>query len=106
MTVAIIALSGRTLAAAARRAGVACDVIDLFGDLDTRALARRWILGEGTLETGFAVAPLLRSIAALGPSRIAYGAGFEDAPDLLARIGEIAPLIGNPPEVVAAVKDP
>ncbi|MDB5408532.1 MAG: hypothetical protein JWL84_3444 [Rhodospirillales bacterium] len=37
---------------------------------------------------------------------IVYGAGFEEALDLLHELARNAPLLGNPPEVVAAVKDP
>jgi predicted ATP-grasp superfamily ATP-dependent carboligase len=106
MTVAIVALSGRALAAAARHAGVACDVIDLFGDSDTRALASRWVAGEGTPAEGLVAAPLLATLAEMRPSGIVTGAGFESDPTLLAGMAEIAPLLGNSPDVVAAVKDP
>jgi predicted ATP-grasp superfamily ATP-dependent carboligase len=106
VTIAVVALSGRALAAAARRAGDACHVIDFFADDDTRALAQSCTRIESPLADGFAAAPLREALSRLGPSGIVYGAGFEVDPTLLRAMRDVAPLLGNPPETVAAVKHP
>jgi predicted ATP-grasp superfamily ATP-dependent carboligase len=107
MPILILALSGRALAQAARRAGADVIVVDLFGDVDTRALAP-WYRLPGSLEEGIDGAELLALVRALGEriDGIVYGAGFETDPMLLGELARVAPLIGNTREVVAAVKDP
>lgn len=111
-SVLIAALSGRAAAASAARAGFAPLVADLFGDDDLRGLASASRRVAGDLARGFDEDSLLAALCNLGkaagdaPIGFVYGAGFEDRPGLLARIGERWPLIGNSPETVAAVKDP
>jgi len=111
----IVALSGRALAAAARRAGCRTLVLDLFGDRDTRRLAWRSLRVSGGLARGFDEASLLAGAARLRAEAaregfevagLIYGAGFEDRPEVLARLGQRVRLLGNAPEVVAQVKDP
>ena len=110
--VLIAALSGRALAAAARRAGYRPLVADLFQDLDTRRHAARSVLIGGGLGAGLgepAVTAALDRLAAaeaVPPAGFVYGAGFEDRPALLRRIAARTALLGNPPEVVARLKDP
>jgi predicted ATP-grasp superfamily ATP-dependent carboligase len=106
MPILVVALSARALALAAHRAGAAITAADFFGDLDTRALAP-WISLPGDLERGIdrARLPEIRS-AAGGIAGIVYGAGFEQDPGLLHDLSAMAPLIGNPPDTVALVKDP
>lgn len=107
MAILVAALSGRALAAAARRTGETVMVADLFGDEDTRALAP-WTRLPGDLASGVRRDGLREIADALpGPvDGIVYGAGFEQAPDLLHELSRRAPLLGNPPEVVTAVKEP
>ena len=108
----IAAFSGRAAAMAARRAGFAPLVADLFADADTSAIAAGIRRVSGDVETGFDDDALLSALGALTdeavepPVGLVYGAGFEDRPALLARIAERWPLLGNRPEVVAAVKEP
>jgi predicted ATP-grasp superfamily ATP-dependent carboligase len=108
----ILALSGRALAAAARRARDPAFVIDGFADLDTAqaALACRRVplTADGLLGGGLAPEPLLAAVARWRrrAGGIVYGAGFEHAPALLAALAKLLPLIGNGPELVARVKDP
>lgn len=103
----VAALSGRALAAAARRAGERALVLDLFADEDTRRSAERCITlpPDGP---GFERQALLAAVEALAPSArgLVYGAGFEHDPPLLAALGKRVRLLGNSPETVAAVKDP
>lgn len=101
----IVAVSGRALAAAARRAGTAPLVLDLFNDLDTRALASR-SAACGSLAKGFDAEALLAAARAEPGLPLVYGSGFEARPGLLARLAEGRTLFGNPPETVARIKDP
>jgi predicted ATP-grasp superfamily ATP-dependent carboligase len=113
--VLIAALSGRALAAAARRAGWQPFVADLFGDQDTREIAACRVVAGG-LEAGFDGDSLIRAAERLVPTYAApsnaapvplvVGAGFEDRPALLARLAQGRRLLGNPPEVLASLKDP
>lgn len=107
MSILILALSGRALAQAARRAGADVIVADLFGDVDTRSLAP-WYRLPGSLEGGIGRDELLVLARALGGriDGIVYGTGFEADPTLLDELARLAPLIGNPAKVVAAIKDP
>lgn len=103
----IAAFSGRALAAAARRAGDDVEVADLYADLDTARYARAcWKLPGGArgFERDALIAAVERRAAAV--RGLVYGAGFEHDPDLLAALAARLPLLGNPPDVVAAVKDP
>lgn len=105
--IVVVALSARSLAAAARRAGLRPAAIDLFADADTRGLAAPCIrlpsaglrLDAGALLDALA-RPELRGLP------LVYGAGFEDDPALLARIAAGRPVLGNSADTVARVKDP
>lgn len=105
--VLIAGLSGRALAAAARQAGETVIVLDRYGDQDTRRLARACTVvpaGGHGLARGALLAAIRRLRGQV--QGLVYGGGFEADPALLGEIAEIMPILGNPPEVVAAVKDP
>lgn len=107
----IAAFSGRALAAAARRAGYAPLVADLFADEDTAGLAPASVRVEGSPAGGFDADGLLDGLDALArrhaaPVGLVYGAGFEARPALLAEIGRRWPVLGNAPDVLARLKDP
>ncbi len=109
--VLIAAFSGRALAAAARRAGYAPLVADLFADEDTRCLAADGSRVAGDLANGFEADSLLETLDRLGkyappPVGIVYGAGFETRPGLLSEIGGRWRILGNEPEVLARLKEP
>lgn len=108
--VLIAAASGRALAQSARRGGYLPLVADFFADQDTVAAAHDHVLIEGGLARGMSEDDLLAAFEALARSRQPIGAvcgtGFEDRPELLARIGERWRLLGNAPRIVARVKDP
>jgi uncharacterized protein len=107
----IVAVSGRALAASARRAGYVPLVADFFADADTRQIAHSCCKLDG-LKGGFqwkALAPTLEALVEAAPSPllgVVYGAGFEDRPALLSKIAERWPLLGNGPSVVTRVKAP
>ncbi len=61
-TLLIAAISGRALAAAARRAGYRPLVADLFRDIDTVALAERAVKLPGSLHDGIAGKALIPAL--------------------------------------------
>jgi NAD(P)-dependent dehydrogenase (short-subunit alcohol dehydrogenase family) len=79
----LVALSGRALAVAARRAGRRTVVADLFGDTDTRASAEASLVVEGDFDDGFDAAALLAAAERLAPASptarfgLVYGSGLE-----------------------------
>ena len=105
----MVAVSGRALAASARRAGFVPLVADFFADADTRQIAHSCCKLDD-LRRGFrwkSLAPALEVLAEAAPTPlvgVVYGSGFEDRPGLLAKIAERWPLLGNVPSVVERVK--
>jgi predicted ATP-grasp superfamily ATP-dependent carboligase len=108
--VLIAAASGRALAQSARRGGYLPLVADFFADQDTAALAHAVVRIEHGLARGMGEQRLLAACDMLARARqpigIVCGTGFEDRPQLLARLGERWRLLGNDPQTVARVKDP
>jgi predicted ATP-grasp superfamily ATP-dependent carboligase len=117
----VVAVSGRALAASARRAGCVPLVADFFADADTRQIAHSCCKLDDLahsccklddLKGGFqwkALAPALEALAEAAPSPllgVVYGAGFEDRTALLAKIAERWPLLGNDASAVGRVKAP
>jgi predicted ATP-grasp superfamily ATP-dependent carboligase len=108
----LVALSGRALAVAARRAGRRARVLDLFGDTDTRASAAASLVVAGDLARGFDETSLLACAERIAPGAVqpacglVYGAGLEDRPALLERLSRGRRLYGNSPRTVARTKDP
>ena len=111
-SVLIAAVSGRALAESARRADINPLVADFFADTDTRTIAQACCKVTGNIKRGFTWEALERAFATLeakAPSPIqgiVYGAGFEDRPQLLARIAERWPLLGNDAATVERLKAP
>ncbi len=105
----IAAVSGRALAAAAREAGYAPLVADMFGDDDTVALASAHLTVPGSLSRGPAGRPLLAALARLAKGRapigVVCGSGLEGRPALLRTLTRYR-LLGTPPAAVARLKDP
>jgi predicted ATP-grasp superfamily ATP-dependent carboligase len=107
----VVAVSARALAEAVVRAGRPVFAVDLFGDLDTCAAATAHAVVPGTLEDG----PDLPAVTAAAAdfeaahgalAGIVVGSGFEHRPAALAALARRWPLLGAPPQAVAAVKDP
>lgn len=105
----IAAASGRALAASARHGGYVPLVADSFGDQDTLAAAASHVRAD-LLDRPVDAEKLMAALTALAGARdcagIVCGSGFEDRPDLLARLGERWTLLGNSAETVARIKDP
>jgi predicted ATP-grasp superfamily ATP-dependent carboligase len=107
----VVAVSARALTEAVVRSGRPVIAVDLFGDADTRAAALGVAVVPGSLGDGPDLAAVIaageRLAAAHGaPAGVVVGSGFEHRPDALAELGARWPLLGCPPQAVAAVKDP
>jgi uncharacterized protein len=87
------------LADLAMRAGQRVTVFDLFGDLDLRRSADRFVTREK-------LTALVDAAAAEAPGAVVYGASFENRPALVQRLAERHTLLGNPPATLRAVRDP
>ncbi|QRG05065.1 ATP-grasp domain-containing protein [Xanthobacter dioxanivorans] len=108
MDLALIALSARPLAASAARAGFAALSLDLFADLDTCAHAARCVRVHKKNGCSFDGDDLVQALATLAPEGlpVVLGGGLEGDPDLMARIAERNPILGNAPATVRVLKDP
>lgn len=107
--IAVAALSARMLAEAGRDGGYRTVALDLFGDADTRRVAQAWFpLGDpATLSIDReALLGALRRLRTCGAVGWVAGSGFEAHFELLEAGARILPLIGNPPDVVARVRNP
>jgi predicted ATP-grasp superfamily ATP-dependent carboligase len=108
--VLIAAVSGRALAVSARRGGYLPLVADFFGDQDTVAAAQGQVTLGGGFAQGFREHELMEALERLAlqhvPVGIVCGTGFEDRPQLLARLARRWPLFGNSADKVASAKDP
>ncbi|MCL6707898.1 ATP-grasp domain-containing protein [Pseudomonas sp. R2.Fl] len=106
----IAAISGRSLAAAARRAGYRPLVADLFGDCDTVALADRTVRLSGSIRDGIdgkKIGGILANLArGEEPVALVYGSGFERRPDVLDALAGTFPIAGNSAATIRTVKDP
>lgn len=106
----IAAVSGRALAAAARRAGYRPFVADLFGDLDTIDMAEETARVPGALEGGLEAEGLIETLHKLAgeepPEALICGSGFEEHPELLQALAQHFPLAGTNGYVVRRIKNP
>jgi predicted ATP-grasp superfamily ATP-dependent carboligase len=109
-TLAIAALSARLLAQSARRGGYDVLALDLFGDVDTRAVARDWVAIGAPDELRIDGAALLAALADARARTDCFGwiagAGFEGHPDLLLAGARLLPRFGNDPATIGRVRDP
>ena len=111
-TILIAALSGRGLAASARRAGYLPLVADAFGDCDTAEHAADARRVKDAARIGFRTQPTLAALAALEahapspPIGLVLGSGFEDRPKLISALARRYRLLGNDAATIARCKDP
>ncbi|HEY9277398.1 MAG TPA: ATP-grasp domain-containing protein [Methylotenera sp.] len=101
-------MSARPFVDAAVKAGYAVTAIDAFADVQTATVAEKvMVVTYG--RSGFDADALMVALDALDLSRFdgfVYGSGFESQPELLLKLAEQLPLIGNCSSTVAAVKTP
>jgi predicted ATP-grasp superfamily ATP-dependent carboligase len=104
-----VARSARVLAAAAA-ADYEPWVVDLFADLDTRALAARCWRARPAPGWNFDATDLhalLDEVAALAaPLPVVIGSGFENAPALIGRLARCGPLLASPPSAYQRLARP
>lgn len=108
-TLALVALSARTLAEAAARDGHGAVAIDLFGDLDTRRACSRWLPAGDAATLRIDAAQVLAHLQALACEGDVIGwvagSGCEAHVDLLTAGAAVLPLIGTAAQGVARVRD-
>lgn len=108
----IAASSARALAASAARAGYRVSAVDLFNDADLIEIVDRSARAARRKSGGFAAGAFLTAAARLAPPGarpkfgFVYGSGFEDRPELLARIAKRFAVFGNRASVLRRCKDP
>lgn len=107
---AVAGLSARSMAEAAARDGFGVVALDLFGDVDTCAVASRWFGIGAPARLQIDGERLLASLATLARqgevTGWVAGSGFEGRPGLLARAAEVLPLIGTAATMLARLRDP
>ncbi|MDW6026412.1 ATP-grasp domain-containing protein [Mesorhizobium sp. BAC0120] len=106
----IAAISGRALAAAARRAGYRPLVADFFCDTDTVAMAERALKLPGDLKSGIDQARLMETVRQLAGNdplaAVVLGSGFERKPEIVDELARHFPLVGNRAAAIRRVKNP
>src|SRR5262245_37140002 len=83
------------------RAGFAAWAVDLFADRDLRRMAPCIRCPTDDYPDA-----LPRLADAFPPGPVMYTGGLENRPDVVHELGARRPLWGNPPDVLAAVRDP
>lgn len=104
-SVVVAGVTARALAISAVRAGYRVTAVDAFGDLDLLAAADVIVLAS---DGGRRYSPTAAAAAAASvPAGLAaYTANFENYPEAVSRLAQGRRLLGNPPEVLARVRDP
>ena len=105
----VVSACGRALARSAARGGRPVVVLDLFNDMDVRALAAA-SCSVAARNGKFDARRLLAAAQALCPpdrcGGLVYGSGFEGRTRLLAQLAQGRTLFGNAPDTVAQLKEP
>jgi len=106
----IAAISGRALAAAARRAGYRPLVADFFCDTDTVTMAERTAKLPGDLQRGIDAERLIETLRQLAgsdrPVAVVLGSGFERKTEIVDEVASHFPLAGNGAAAIRRIKDP
>lgn len=98
MRVLVVALSARMIAELAVADGYEVTALDRFGDVDLRAIARCATARDNDA--------LVARAAGVDADAVVYGGGLENRPDLVAKLSARRELLGTPPELLDAVRDP
>ncbi|MGI8715052.1 MAG: ATP-grasp domain-containing protein [Solirubrobacteraceae bacterium] len=99
MRVLVVAISARMLAQMAVADGYEVTALDRFGDVDLRAVAR-----AATAQSNDALVALASEV--VDADAVVYGGGLENRPDLVQRLADGREVLGTPPELLGAVRDP
>jgi predicted ATP-grasp superfamily ATP-dependent carboligase len=98
----IVGASARAAAFSALRAGLRPWCVDLFGDVDLRARCPVTVIPRQLYPHG--LLDVVRGSAPEGS--LMYTGGLENHPEIVRRLAECRPLVGNEPEVLRRVRDP
>ena len=99
--VGVVGASARAAVHSLARAGLAAWAVDLFGDRDLARIAELCCLSRRLLPRRDP-----RAGGALPPGPILYTGGLENHPRVIAELAAARELWGNPPDVLARVRDP
>src|SRR5881628_3376453 len=102
--VLLVGVSTRGFAESAVRAGYDVVAVDGFGDLDLRARAREVALARSG--DRFSTRTAVRAATRLGRDAVSYVASLENHPGAVGALAGDGALWGNPPAVLARVRDP
>ena len=102
--VLIAGVTTRALARSAARAGYQVIAVDAFGDLDLRAVAAVVPLTRNS--GGFTAAAAAAAARGVASELAAYTSNFENHPEAVAALAAGRRLLGNPREVLRAVRNP
>lgn len=113
----VVGLDAPGLAASAARAGYSVCAVDYFGDLDLKSLClhsqsiiqQRVGESSGTVETRYSPQGLLeiarRLVSLCRPQFMLLASGLDDSRNILEKLNEMAPILGNPPSAIKHVRD-
>lgn len=101
----IAGVTTRALAISAVRAGYHVTAIDAFGDRDLRAVAEVIVAPRSQ---GHRYSPLRAAAAGaqVPADAVAYTSNFENYPRAVSSLAQGRELLGNPPRILARVRDP
>lgn len=102
--VLIAGVTTRALAGSAAKAGYQVTAIDAFGDVDLHAVAD--VVTLPASPRGFTPAGAAAAARAIPAGLCAYTSNFENYPEAVATLAAGRRLLGNPPAVLRAVRDP
>lgn len=103
-----IAASARVLAESSRKGKMTLLSIDQFGDEDTQQASHAQI-SVPSVHGGLDPHRVLEAIETLDPRRetqVVFGGGLDSLPDLVEAIGHQRLILGNPPRLIKALKEP
>jgi uncharacterized protein len=103
--VLIAGVSTRAMAVSAFRAGYRITAVDAFGDQDLQAVADVLVTRSSQERPFSAVAAAIAGSSVVA-GLAAYTSNFENYPSAVAILAHGRELLGNPPAVLAAVRDP
>jgi predicted ATP-grasp superfamily ATP-dependent carboligase len=105
MRVLVAGVSTRAAAESAARAGFEVTAVDAFADLDQHASVRSLSLPRD-FGVSFSAAAAARAARDVDCDAVAYLSSFENHPAAVRALAAGRTLLGNPPEVLARVRDP
>lgn len=104
MRVLAVGISVRAFVESAVKSGYRVIALDAFGDRDLRKIAETRSLHHD-FQTVYSPDKLLKASRTISCDAIVYTSNLENYPDILAQFGKSHPVIGNPPGVVASVRN-